>query len=328
MIDMVYQWHQVQWRQLAEHWDKRPNAWLFEGRRNTGKTSFARFVAQALLCEMPSEGHEPCGQCVSCHLFRQNNHPDFYEITPLTDEGEGGRKLLQIKIDAVRDIIDNIYLSSVRGGLRVVLLHPAESMNIQAANSLLKVLEEPPPQVVFLLVSHAADRVLATVKSRCRRMMLPAPSHEEALAYLHTQNIEHPEARLAFHSGAPLFPPQDDTLELREKLLDILAEPRLLKILDYAALFDKEKLPLAVFIDWMQKWLVDLGLCRQNLEPLYYPVYESRLLQTASVFSPCALFALSDDLKQLAPYGFHTLNVKMQIEHLLINYLESKKASR
>lgn len=77
------------------------------------------------------------------------SHPDFYEITPLADEPENGRKLLRIKIDAVREIIDNVYLTSVRGGLRVILIHPAESMNVQAANSLLKVLEEPPPQVVF-----------------------------------------------------------------------------------------------------------------------------------------------------------------------------------
>lgn len=177
---------------------------------------------------------------MSCHLFGQGSHPDFYEITPLSDEPENGRKLLQIKIDAVREIIDNVYLTSVRGGLRVILIHPAESMNVQAANSLLKVLEEPPPQVVFLLVSHAADKVLPTIKSRCRKMVLPAPSHEEALAYLRERGVAEPEERLAFHSGAPLFDEADGVRALRIKLLDILAEPRLLKILDYAALFDKE----------------------------------------------------------------------------------------
>lgn len=322
---MIYPWHNEQWRQLAEHWERRPNAWLFIGKKGTGKTAFARFVAQKLLCENSVPGGGPCGVCASCHLFEQGGHPDFYEITPLSDEPENGRKLLQIKIDAIRKIIDNVYLTSVRGGLRVVLIHPTESMNVQAANSLLKVLEEPPPQVVFLLVSHAADKVLPTVKSRCRKMVLPAPSHEEALAYLRKRGVAEPEERLAFHSGAPLFDEEERLCELREKLLNILAEPRLLKILDFAELFDKEKLPLAVFVGWMQKWLVDLGLCLQNMKPAYYPSYEDRLLQTVSGFRHGNVFAAEDMLKRLAPYGFHTLNVKMQIEYLLINYLELKK---
>ncbi len=82
-----------------------------------------------------------------------------------------------------------------------------------------------------------------------------------------------PEEHPAFHSGALLFDEADGVRALRIKLLDILAEPRLLKILDYAALFDKEKLPLAVFVWWMQKWLVDLGLCRQHMKPVYYPAF-------------------------------------------------------
>ena len=118
---MIYPWHETQWQQLATHWQNRPNAWLFTGKENTGKTEFARFVAQALLCESPKSGHEPCGECASCHLFSQNTHPDFYELTPEIPEGEAiGRKLLQIKIDAVRDIVENIYLTAVRGGLSVV----------------------------------------------------------------------------------------------------------------------------------------------------------------------------------------------------------------
>ena len=270
LLDMIYPWHQNQWRQLADHWENRPNAWLFTGKENTGKTAFARFVAQALLCESPREDHQPCGVCASCHLFLQNSHPDFYELTPeIPEDGAVGRKLLQIKIDAVRDIVENIYLTAVRGGLRVVLVHPAESMNVQAANGLLKALEEPPQHVVFLMVTHARDKLLPTIKSRCRQMA-----------------------------------------------------PRLLTILDYAAAFDKHKQPLAVFIDWMQKWLLDVGLAQQQMPPLYYPDYAQALSQTASKTDPRRLFALTGRLNALSPYGYHTLSVKMQLEYLLTEYLE------
>lgn len=320
---MIYPWHKDRWQQLAEHWENRPNAWLFTGKGNTGKTAFARFVAQALLCESPKEDHRPCGACASCHLFLQGTHPDFYELTPeIPEDGAVGRKLLQIKIDAVRDIVDNIYLTAVRGGLRVVLVHPAESMNVQAANGLLKVLEEPPQHVVFLLVTNARDKLLPTIKSRCRQMVLPAPSHTDALAYLQEKGIENAASLLAFHSGAPLFENTPETDGLREELLKLLAAPRLLAMLNYAAAFDKHKLPLAVFIDWMQKWLLDVGLSQQQMPPLYYPDFSQALFQTASKTDPMRLFALIGRLNALAPYGYHTLSVKMQLEYLLAEYLE------
>lgn len=320
---MIYPWHRDSWQQLAAGWQKRPNAWLFTGRENTGKTAFARFTVQALLCERPSENHQPCGVCPSCHLFAQGSHPDFYELTPEQPEGEQtARKLLQIKIDAVRDVIDQLYLTSVRGGLRVVLVHPAESMNVQAANGLLKALEEPPAHVVFLLVSHSRDKLLPTIKSRCRQMVLPPPSPEAALAFLAERGTADAAAQLAFHSSAPLFDADEETDQLRAQLLDWLAAPRLIAALDYAAAFDKQKLPLAVFIDWLQKWLIDVGLAQQHMPPLYYPKHAAQSAATAAKTSPHRLFALTGRLNALSPYGYHTLSVKMQAESVLADYLD------
>lgn len=327
---MIYPWQQSAWQQLAAHWSNRPNAWLFTGRRNTGKTVFARHLAQALLCEQPQAGHQPCGKCSSCHLFAQGSHPDYYELAPeIPAEGESARKLPHIKIDAVRAVLSPLLQSSVRGGLRVVLVQPAESMNIQAANALLKILEEPPASVVFLLVSHNRDLLLPTIKSRCRPFLLPSPSVEEALGYLktsaasftETHHIEHAESLLAFHSGAPLFTHHPEQDEMRKQLCRLLAAPRLLAILDYAAAFDKQKWPLGVFLDWLHKWLTDIALAQRQLPPLYYPQHTDELFQVASRTSSLPLFGLVQTLNRLSPYGRHTLSVRMQIEHLLIDYL-------
>ena len=320
---MIYPWHQSDWQQLAAHWRQLPHALLFSGRENTGKTAFARHLAATLLCEQATADRQPCGQCPSCHLFAQNSHPDFYELTPEIPEGETvGRKLLQIKIDAVRGLIEHIQLTSVRGGKRVVLIHPAESMNTQAANGLLKILEEPPADVTFLLVSHDRDRLLPTIKSRCRQMVLPPPSHSQALHYLRERGVAQAEALLAFHSGAPLFEHAPESDELRAELLRLLAVPRLLAILDYAAAFDRQKQPLAVFIGWMQKWLLDVGLAQQKMPPLYYPEYAAQSADTAARTEAAALFALAGRLNALSPYGYHTLSVRMQLEYLLTDYLE------
>lgn len=324
---MIYPWHQTAWQQLTEHWQQLHHAWLLIGKESTGKSAFAAHFAQVLLCEQPQSNHEACGQCPSCHLFTQHAHPDFYSLTPeQPDSSETGnaRKLQQIKIDAVRAILEPLTQTSVRGGRRVVLIYPAESMNVQAANALLKMLEEPPEAVVFLLVSHNRDRLLPTIKSRCRALTLPAPSPEQALHYWREQQPEHAEQAeqlLAFHSHAPLFehnPEQDD---LRERLLAILAEPRLLAILDYAAEFDKQKLPLAVLLDWLHKWLIDMSLATQSMPPLYYPHHASSLQRMAQKTNPATLFALIAQLNRLHPYGHHSLNVKMQAENLLGEYL-------
>ena len=319
---MIYPWHESAWRQLAAQWGNRPNAWLLTGRRDTGKTAFARHLAQALLCEQPQAEHQPCGSCPSCHLFAQGSHPDYYELAPeLPAEGESARKLLQIKIDAVRAVLSPLLQSSVRGGLRVVLVQPAETMNTQAANALLKMLEEPPASVVFLLVTHNKDRLLPTIKSRCRPFLLPTPSAEEALGYLKTQNTPQAEALLAFHSGAPLFAAEPEQDAMREELCQLLAKPRLLAMLDYAAAFDKQKWPLAVFLDWLHKWLADIALAQQNLHPLYYPQHQAAIFQVASRTRGAALFQLVHTLNRLSPYGRHTLSVRMQVENLLTGYL-------
>ena len=319
---MIYPWHESAWRQLAAQWGNRPNAWLLTGRRDTGKTAFARHLAQALLCEQPQAEHQPCGNCPSCHLFAQGSHPDYYELAPeLPVEGERARKLLQIKIDAVRAVLSPLLQSSVRGGLRVVLVQPAETMNTQAANALLKMLEEPPASVIFLLVTHNKDRLLPTIKSRCRPFLLPAPSAEEALGYLKTQNTPQAEVLLAFHSGAPLFAAEPEQDAMREELCQLLAKPRLLAMLDYAAAFDKQKWPLAVFLDWLHKWLADTALAQQNLPPLYYPQHQAAIFQVASRTRGAALFQLVHTLNRLSPYGRHTLSVRMQVENLLTGYL-------
>lgn len=319
---MIYPWHEAAWQQLTQHWQNQPNAWLIAGKEGTGKTAFARHLAQALLCETPLAQHEPCNQCASCHLFLQGTHPDFYALSPEQPENDtGSRKLLQIKIDAVRAILEPLTQSSIRGGRRVVLINPAESMNIQAANALLKMLEEPPEAVIFLLITHSRDRLLPTIKSRCRQMLLPIPDHAEVLAYLANGDTEISAELLAFHGGAPLFEHKPEQDAVRGRLLELLSVPRLLAALDFAAEFDRHKWPLADLLDWLYKWLADVALAQQGADPLYYPAHADASAAVAQKTNPATLFRLFDKLNRLNPYGYHSLNVKMQAEYLLTEYL-------
>lgn len=319
---MIYPWLEPVWQQIAQHWQQPPQAWLLYGHPGIGKREFAEHLAQALLCESPQANHQPCGVCTSCHLFSQHSHPDFLMVKPEEAESDGGeRKLAQIKVETIRNVLDFAHLSAHRGGKRVALIYPAESMNTQAANALLKILEEPPAGMVFILVSHQKDRLLPTIKSRCRQVVLTMPTPAEALAFAQQLHGEKTADLLAFHGGAPLFSDNDCHMQLRNELIPLLVKPRLIAMLDYAAAFDKQKLALATFLDWLAKWLLDMSLAQQHMCAMYYPAWQNALNEITAQIDPLSLFALIDRVNALAPYGKHTLNVKMQLEDLLIDYL-------
>lgn len=317
---MIYPWHNKAWQDICAQLTHIPNAWLFLGQEGIGKVDFARTLAQRLLCEQP-HNQQACGQCISCHLSTQNNHPDFYELTPQQDE-EAQRKLKQIKVDAIRDMIEHIHLSPLRAPLRVVLIHPAESLNLQAANALLKILEEPSESVVFILITHSRDKLLPTIKSRCRQMSLPAPTHAQAVEFLKEKQMDQSISHLAFHNQSPLFIESEEDIALREDLLKLLSQPRVLGILDYAAHFDRQKKPLSVLLEIIQKWTIDLIACQQTLPPRYCPEWNTALQKLSQRCQMRTLFAFYDRLHALIPYGQHTLNVKLNSEAILMDYLK------
>src|SRR5207248_2033535 len=155
------------------------HAWLLSGPRGVGKATLAyRFARFLLAGEGASQGglfgEAPAGLALDpAHpVFRRvasGGHPDLRTIVrginPRT-----GRLRSEIVVDDVRDAVAFLRLTPAEGGWRVVIVDGAEDMNRNAGNALLKVLEEPPPRAVLILVSHAPGRLLPTVRSRCRRL--------------------------------------------------------------------------------------------------------------------------------------------------------------
>ena len=179
-----------------------PHGLLLHGPGGIGKRRLAARIAGAILCSGPGTGtgsgpgSAPCGACRSCHLLGAGNHPDFLRIEP--GEGEA-----VIPIGSVRDLIDRFTLTAERA--RVAVIAPAEAMNQAAANAFLKTLEEPAGNATFILASDAPGRLPATVRSRCRKMAVPAPARGEALAWIETKaNPALARPLLDLSGGAPL----------------------------------------------------------------------------------------------------------------------------
>jgi DNA polymerase-3 subunit delta' len=323
---MLYPWQIDDWRRLNVERERLPNAWMLTGLTGIGKLAFAEHLAQSLLCDAPGADYAPCGQCEACRWFALGSHPDFRRLTPLMDDDDGkekiSRKLPVIKIEAVRELIEYAHLSSHRNGQRVVLIEPAEALNPAAANALLKILEEPPADVLFLLVAHAPQRLLPTIKSRCRQYALSAPAPAVALAWLRDHGVAHPETELAHHGGAPLFDHDPVLSAARDAFIEGLITPSLAGVLTLAERVDKLKLPLAVPLEWLQMWLHDLAALRLAGSLRYYPDHQAALEALARRANPQQLMQCQQTLLKLAPFGYHTLNVRLQLEALLMDYLK------
>ena len=205
----VLPWQQESWsrqrRAVAE--DNLPHALLLAGSQGTGITHFGCALAALILCLQP-EAETACGRCQSCQLLNAGSHSDLKTLTPAPDSRV-------IKIDQVRALIDFANQTSALGPRKVVLINPAEVLNLSAANALLKSLEEPAAGTHLLLVSHASSRLPATIRSRCQRLDLPGPLLAQSREWLDqstgqaditAQLLEvtgnRPTAALAlFHSG-------------------------------------------------------------------------------------------------------------------------------
>src|SRR5258705_9872798 len=209
---MIFKWQEEAWRAWAQLRERLPHALLIQSGEGMGEFEFAQACAQSLLCEKPGPDRRACGSCRACSWFSQGNHPDFRLIVPESmapqsrEEGAepAKKKSEQIPIEQVRELPDFLAVGTHPGGLRVLLVFPAEAMNANTQNALLKSLEEPPPDTIFLLVTTQAERLLATVRSRCLRLTLPLPEPAQVLRWLKEQGVERPETALAAAVGAPL----------------------------------------------------------------------------------------------------------------------------
>lgn len=193
------------------------HALLVAGPPGIGKASFIEALAGSLLCEQP-RGDAPCGECRGCQQHAAGSHPDCVVLSPDHEQRpvlarypgqrsqyDSSRKTAStvINVAQVRELHDRLHASAHYGGYKLAVLLPADALNTAAANALLKLLEEPPDNTLFLLLSQRAARLPATVRSRCQALRLRTPPLEQAREALPVSGGD-AELALDLAGGAPL----------------------------------------------------------------------------------------------------------------------------
>ena len=343
MTNPLYTWQLETWQQIQAMGSRLPHAILLYGPLGIGKSVFAEHLAQSLLCEAAMENGHACGSCASCNWFLQYSHPDYRRVRPglldeedAADNAEEGADTekksakasktpsKEIVIDQVRALSQFMNVSTHRSGRRVVVLYPAEALNTAAANAILKSLEEPNPNTVFILMTHKIDKLLPTILSRCHKLALPMPTQEQGIAWLKEQKLKDPEVWLAQQGGAPLLALEvaqsDDAKEL-EEFLQVVARPDIDTSLKLA---DKmQKMEMVRSISWMQRWLYDIFSLKQSGKVRYYPKYQAELGRLAARSDNVKLLAMIDNVKQRQQIANHPLSAKLFLEDMLLEYVKT-----
>lgn len=193
---------------------QRGHALLVHADAGVGALAFALAFAQGLLCEADGAGAKPpCGRCGSCHLAGAGTHPDLLLRLPediaveqqlAAPPGDKRKPSRQIRVDDMRSAMTWMTTTSGRGQGKVLVIHPAEAMNVVSASALLKTLEEPPPGSRLVLTASDPAHLLPTVVSRCQRLRLATPARDTALQWLQAQGVPDAAVLLDGAGGRPL----------------------------------------------------------------------------------------------------------------------------
>ncbi len=310
---MIYPWHQIVWQQLNEVRQSGclPHALLFSGQDACGHFALVETLAQALLCTAPDDNGFACGRCRSCQVQAAAAHPDFL-VVQLADDKQ------VISVDQIRELTRFLELSCSYSPHRIALLPHVGEMNMNAANSLLKSLEEPAANTHILMFTTHPANLLPTILSRCQHFRLLLPRKADSVRWLEQQNpIQSPEKLLKLAYYRPLAAlEQDSGAKLAEQQL--FAEHLLAAIEGRSGLAELsaqwEKHSRQVLLDWQLRYLHEISRQQANIEKGEPSDIITRL---QAVLPAKQVWTLYDQLLDLKRLAAHPLNARLFVENML-----------
>lgn len=342
----VHPWNSAKAKSLTQDRARLPHALLLCGPKGLGKNALALWLAQCLLCSQSNGEGQACGECQNCRLFGAGSHPDLHIVQPEAiykasedlssqyaqryapaDKSKDSKDSTVIRIDQIRALIENAQTRPQIGACKVLLLSPADSMNVNAANSLLKLLEEPPADSYLVLVADRPARLPATIRSRCSRIDLPIPPTPLALAWLAEQGLAPSQAQLLLDlaGGAPLAAQalaQSDFLSQRASLLEDMEKLAAGQADPLACATRWKALGAERCLLWVQGYLSDLVGTGMHTggEHRYNPDSEPRLQALEKRLDLKQLFQFADAVGRNRALLGGPLDEQLMLEDTLIRW--------
>jgi DNA polymerase-3 subunit delta' len=301
---------------------------LFTGPRGIGKQQFATAFAHWLICEQPQSDHA-CGTCRSCLLIKAGSHPDLLTITP-EEEGKA------IKVDQIRELIEKLSFTGHVQGARVIIISPADALNINASNSLLKTLEEPPANTYLILITDKPSKLMATIRSRTQIVRFDLPTESQSLEWLKQHKLQQADLLLKLSSGAPLAAfdlATDDALSLRDTYFKNWQELASgdADAIDIASNWSKDGLKINANrpLYWVYSWIMDMIRSLQGIHNscMVNTDYVKVLQKLAGQVDLKSLYGLLDRLNESLRMMDSAANQQMLIEGLLLHWAGLKRSS-
>ena len=308
------------------------HAYLLAGPPHVGKMTLALNLAQALNCEA---AERPCGECTSCQKIASAKHADV-QVIDLGSNGNSAeaKPRAEISIDQIREMQHASSLPPFEGRHKVFIINGAEQLSTEAANCLLKTLEEPVGKIIYLLLT-TNDRLLpATVISRCQRLeLLPLASGEVEAALNSRGGIEPPKARLLARLshgclGWALSAALDDGLlqqrtERIDRLLDIINtdyEERFTYAAQLAAQFNQNRGLVQEVLDLWLDWWHDLLLVKANsIDTITNVDLEATLAEMAGDYNLAQIYAAINSIQAAGEQLKQNANPRLVLEVLMFN---------
>jgi DNA polymerase-3 subunit delta' len=299
------------------------HAYLLVGPRHVGKGTLATNLAQALNCDGPEP---PCGQCRSCQRIREGKHAD------VTTTGLDSRT--EIGIDDIRGLQRLANLPPYEGKCKVFIIDEAEYLSIEAANALLKILEEPPPRVVWLLLAAEEERLLPTIISRCQRLELkPVSSERVQETLVNSYNVDGDKAKLLTQlcHGRPGWAlsalADSDMLKQRSQRIEGLASlltagigQRFAYAQELASQFSQDRKAGAEIVETWVDWWRDLMLIKGGCQEAIINVdFEKVLKEQARDLSLREIKEFLANLGLLQEAVSKNVNPRLALEWLMLN---------
>ena len=310
---------------------KQAHAYLLCGPPHVGKMALAINLCQAVNCEEGSG--VPCGSCTQCSRIAAGHHADISTLAP----GQGGEDRSPrtvIGIDAVKEVIHRVSLNPFEGLSSVVIIDGAESMSDEAANALLKTLEEPPPNTMFLLLTANEDAVLPTVRSRCQSMnLMPLPKNQMVERLIENNQVT-PELAdqlfrlsrgcLGWAIGAlednQVLEQRQADLEKMQETLDAGLETRFTYANEVASLFGSDRDAAKDLLVLWLRWWRDLLLIKEGAEEFLHNADHTESIKTqASSLDTTEIVRFINRLMQTLSNLDSNVSPRLAMEVLMLN---------